>query len=79
MRLYDGLLRKLVLVHRSLLELIRYQSPYTTALATVFAIDPDTTMREHSCESHMVTQNCNLCIRLGLLAEQTCLGLEQFD
>jgi hypothetical protein len=49
------------------------------ALANAFVVDPDTTMSEHSYESHMETQHCNLQIGPDLLVEQTCLDLEQFD
>ena len=72
------LLKRLAQVHRSLLELIEYQLPCTKALANVFFVDPDTTMKEQSYEYHIKTQHYNLRIHPDLQAEQTCLDLEQF-
>jgi hypothetical protein len=42
-KLYGVLLKKIAQVHRSLLELIKYQLPYTKVLANAFFVDPDTT------------------------------------
>ena len=44
-------------VHRSLLELIEYQLPYTKALANVFFVDPDTTTLKQSYESPVMGSN----------------------
>jgi hypothetical protein len=48
------------------------------ALASVFFVDPDTTIEEPSYESHMETQYYSLRTHLDLMVERICLDLEQF-
>ena len=78
MRLYDELLKRLSLAHRSLLELIEYQLPYTIILANDFFVDLDTTIQEQIASQYRTVLHCySLRTHPDLLAERTFLDLEQ--